>query len=140
MKRLLCMAALGAAFLLAGCGLDAQKTDAALSSDTGQTVYAISCATVNVLSAGYDAYVGAHPDKVSEKAQGYIALAKAALVATDGSSNICTPPYPKDVASLSQKLTDALINVYKAYAEQGLDPKVTIAAADPEPTESPPAQ
>lgn len=122
--------ALSAGLLLAGCGGDPSKQiDAGLSSDTGQTIYGITCTAVNVLDDFYHTYVAENPEVISAKAQNYIALAEAALVADDGSTNICTAPYPTDVATLTSKVSGALLNIYKAFKEQGLNPAVTLQAA-----------
>lgn len=129
-----CALALTAALTVAGCGdkggLDAAKVDTALSSDTAQNAFAISCGIFNVLSSGYDTYMAAHPEKISQKAQNAIALAKAALVSSDGQSNICTPPYPTDVTTAASKVANALLSVYSAYSALGVKvPAVTITAS-----------
>lgn len=138
--------ALSAALMLSACGgtgdkggLDLGKVDTALSSDTAQNTFTITCGAITVVSGVWDNVVAANPGKISPRAQYYVDLAKTALVGSDGQTAICTPPYPTSVATLVPKVTGALANLYLAFSTQGLPPpKVSVSSTAAAATDAPP--
>lgn len=114
MRKFLGMAALGAAFLLAGCSGSTPpltQIDQTIASQNVQTGIEFACLGLQGAKAGWDVWAGQHKVSDADKQKAEAAYA--------GVTQVCTPPYPQNTADVVAKVVAATVAVIGAlHAEQ----------------------